>query len=293
MDRTAFLSSLAAAVASPPVSFDQFSAAPFPAEERLCPGRLGVVAIDLQSGHRILQRWSQRFPLASTFKLPLVMAVLSRVDRGAERLDRAIAFGADALIAYSPIVGLQPRGGKLTVDKLCAAAIEHSDNAAANLLLRTVGGPAGVTRYLRGIGDPVTRLDRSEPALNEATPGDVRDTTTPEAMAHTLVSLLQDPILSAASKKRLFGWMRRAETGRARIRAGAPAGWTVGDKTGTTNTGANDVAILWPPAGALLAARGRAPLVLVMYFAEVKGSDAARDAVFAGVARNVIRRFRG
>jgi beta-lactamase class A len=285
MDRTAFLASLAAAtVAAPTTSPDEVSAAAFPAEQRLCPGRLGVVAIDMQSGRRILVRWSERFPLASTFKLPLVMAVLTRVDRRAERLDRAIAFGADALVAYSPVVGLQPRGGKLTVDALCAAAIERSDNAAANLLLQTVGGPAGVTRYVRSIGDAVTRLDRSEPALNETIPGDVRDTTTPEAMARTLVRLLRDPILSAASKKRLFGWMHRAETGRARIRAGVPAGWTVGDKTGTTNTGANDVAILWPPTGA--------PIVLAMYFAEVKGSDTARDAVFAGVARNVIRRFR-
>ena len=250
MDRTIFLSSLAAAAASPAASFDTFSAKAFPAEERLCPGRLGVVAIDLQSGRRIVVRWTQRFPLASTFKLPLVMAVLSRVDRGAERLDRTIAFGADALLAYSPITGLQPHGGKLTVAALCAAAIEHSDNTAANLLLGTVGGPAGVTRYVRGIGDAMTRLDRTEPALNEATPGDVRDTTTPEAMAHTLVRLLRDPILSAASKEHLFGWMRGAQTGRSRIRAGVPAGWTVGDKTGTTNTGANDVAILWPPSGA-------------------------------------------
>ena len=285
MDRSVFLSSLAAGAATPSAFSDLVSAAPFPAEERLCPGRLGVVAIDLQHGYRILERWSQRFPLASTFKLPLVMAVLSRVDRGAERLDRAIAFGAGTLVAYSPIAGLQPHGGKLTVAALCAAAIEHSDNTAANLLLGTVGGPAGVTSYLRGIGDPVTRLDRYEPALNDATAGDVRDTTTPEAMARTLVRLLRDPILSPASKKRLFGWLRSSKTGRTRIRAGVPAGWSVGDKTGTTNTGANDVAILWPPGGA--------PIVLAMYFAEVKGPDAARDAVFAGVARNVVRRFRG
>ncbi|HEV2740541.1 MAG TPA: class A beta-lactamase [Candidatus Elarobacter sp.] len=286
MNRTLFLSSLAAAATTPPpAAFDLVSARAFPAEERLCPGRLGVAAIDLHSGHRVLERWSQRFPMASTFKLPLVMAVLSRVDRGKERLDRAIAFGASDLLAYSPIAGLQPHGGKLTVAALCAAAIEHSDNAAANLLLRTVGGPAGVTAYLRSIGDPVTRLDRTEPALNDAIPGDVRDTTTPEAMAGTLVRLLRDPILSAASKTRLLQWLRGSQTGAARIRAGVPAGWHVGDKTGTTNSGANDVAILWPPTGA--------PIVLAMYFAEVKGSDAARDSVFGAVARNVIRRFRG
>jgi len=285
MKRSAFLSYLGTTVATPPAAADLFSANAFAAERRLCRGRLGVVAIDLGSGHRILELWQQRFPLASTFKLPLVMDVLARVDRGAERLDRKIAVGAGDRLAYSPVVDRQPSGGKLTVAALCAAAIEHSDNGAANMLLRAVGGPAGVTTYLRGIGDRSSRLDRFEPALNTAIPGDVRDTTTPEAMAGTLVQLVRDPILSAASKARLFGWLRGSQTGATRIRAGVPAGWTVGDKTGTTNTGANDVAIMWPATGA--------PIVLAIYFAEVKGSDAARDAVFAGVARNVIRRFRG
>ena len=248
-------------------------------------GRLGIAAIDLGNGHRLLQRWDQRFPLASTFKLPLVMDVLARVDRRAERLDRPIRFRASEILPYSPTVSKQPHGGTLTVAELCAAAIEHSDNTAANLLLRTLGGPPGVTAYLRSLGDRVTRLDRNEPTLNEATPGDVRDTTTPLAMATLLARLVRDPILSPASKSRLFGWMRATDTGAARIRAGVPTGWTVGDKTGTTNTGGNDVGILWPPHGA--------PIVVAIYFAEVRVSDAERDAVIAGAARSVVQHLRG
>jgi beta-lactamase class A len=248
-------------------------------------GRLGIAAIDLRNGRKLLSSADERFPLASTFKLPLVMDVLTRVDRGQEHLDRHVRFAASDILAYSPTVGAQPRGGSLTVGELCAAAIEHSDNTAANLLLRTVGGPAGVTAYLRGLGDTVTRLDRNEPALNEATLGDPRDTTTPLAMATLAERLVRDPLLSPASKASLFDWLRRSDTGAARIRAGVPAGWTVGDKTGTTQSGGNDVAILWPRHGA--------PIVLAVYFAEVHATDAQRDAAIAAVAREVVRRFRG
>jgi beta-lactamase class A len=285
MDRATFLLSLAAAASTPPSEpGDAVSARAFPAEERLARGRLGVAAIDLRDGHRILVRWTQRFPLASTFKLPLVMDVLSRTDRQRERLERAIRIASADLIAYSPVVERRV-GTTMTVAELCAAAIQHSDNAAANLLLRAVGGPAAVTAYLRDLGDTMTRLDRNEPALNSATPGDVRDTTTPEAMATLLERLVREPLLAATSKARLFDWMRNAKTGLTRIRAGVPAGWTVGDKTGTTNTGANDVAILWPPSGA--------PIVLAVYLAEVKASDADRDAAIASIARNVVHMFRG
>ena len=293
MKRPAFLTLLAATTASAAAQPDPRTGSIriekprphltlFAAEERRARCRLGVCAIDLHDGRRLQRRDDERFPLASTFKLPLVMAVLSRVDGGIERLDRKIAFGpADILSVYSPVVAKQPRGGSLTVAELCAAAIEQSDNSAANLLLGTLGGPRGVTAYLRGVGDPITRLDRTEPALNSATPGDPRDTTTPEGMANLLARLVREPVLSPASKATLFGWMRGAVTGLARIRAGVPAGWTVGDKTGTTNTGGNDVAILWPPTGA--------PIVLAIYAAEVHASDAERDAAIASVARSVVR----
>ncbi|MDQ6942138.1 MAG: class A beta-lactamase [Candidatus Eremiobacteraeota bacterium] len=285
MNRPVFLRSLAAAVATPPPTLADVPTPPFLVQELSGRGRLGVVAIDLRDLRRIVQRSRERFPLASTFKLPLVMAVLKRVDEGTERLDRPIRFTAADLLNYSPIVAQQPHGGTLTIAQLCAAAIEHSDNAAANLLLAAVGGPGGVTAFMRRLGDPVTRLDRNEPALNTATPGDVRDTTTPEAMANLLARLVRSRVLSGPSKARLYGWLRGANTGLARIRAGVPAGWTVGDKTGTTNSGGNDVAILWPPAGP--------PIILAVYFAEVRGTDAERDAAIAGVARSAVRTLRG
>jgi beta-lactamase class A len=290
MDRLTFV--LGAAASATP-SFDLAHGAPFTEQERRGNGRLGVAAIDLRDGRRITHNGSQRFPLASTFKLPLVMAVLKRVDEGTERLDRPVRFTARDLLGYSPVVARQPHGGTLTVAQLCSAAIEHSDNAAANLLLKTVGGPRGVTAFVRRLGDRDTRLDRTEPALNEATPGDVRDTTTPQAMANLVARLVREPVLSGASKGKLYGWLHASTTGMTRIRAGVPANWTVGDKTGTTNSGGNDVAILWPPAGAHRAARDGAPIVLAIYFAEVRGTDAARDAAIADVARSVVRRFRG
>ncbi|MBV8298371.1 MAG: class A beta-lactamase [Candidatus Eremiobacteraeota bacterium] len=286
MDRSAFLLSLAAAGATTQHALAFGDAPqPFTAEEQRGRGRLGVTAVDLRDGRRIAQRGHERFPLASTFKLPLVMDVLTRVDRGSVRLDAKVAFRASEILAYSPSFGPAPHAGTKTVAELCEAAIEHSDNTAANLLLRITGGPPGVTAYLRALGDSVTRLDHTEPALNRDAPGDVRDTTTPEAMANLLARLVRDPILSPASKARLFEWLRRADTGQTRIRAGVPRDWTVGDKTGTTATGGNDVAILWPP-------HNRAPIVLAIYFAEVHGTDEARDAAIAAVARRVIPMFR-
>ncbi len=290
MNRLTFVLGIAA---SPVPLSDLVRGAPFPDEQRRGGGRLGVAAIDLRDGRRITQAGTQRFPLASTFKLPLVMTVLRRVDDRAERLDRPIRFTAGDIIAYSPVVAQQPRGGTLTVAQLCAAAIERSDNAAANLLLKTVGGPRGVTAYVRGLGDRDTRLDRTEPALNDAAPGDVRDTTTPEAMANLVARLVREPILSRIATSKLYSWLRGSTTGLARIRAGVPAGWIVGDKTGTTSSGGNDVAILWPPPNARRTAQDRMPIVLAIYFAEVHGTDAARDAAIADVARSVVRRFRG
>jgi beta-lactamase class A len=299
MNRTTFLTSVAATAATPPAALVDgpaprvLPALPFGAQERRGRGRLGVAAIDLRDMRHVAQRSRERFPLASTFKLPLVMAVLQRVDAGAERLDRPVRFTARDLLDYSPVVAQAPHGGTLTIAQLCAAAIELSDNAAANLLLRTVGGPPGVTAFMRRLGDPVTRLDRYEPALNEAASGDVRDTTTPEAMANLLARLVRMPVLSDPSKAQLYGWMRAAKTGLTRIRAGVPAGWTVGDKTGTTNATGNDVAILWPPHRSDVASRANAPVVLAVYFADVRATDADRDAAIADVARSVVRRFRG
>jgi len=168
----------------------------------------------------------------------------------------------------------------MSVSELCAAAIEYSDNTAANLLLRSLGGPQGLTGYLRSLGDSVTRLDRYEPDLNSNLPGDERDTTTPAAMRDTVAKHLLGDALSSESRGRLTGWLIDNKTGANRLRAGIPANWRVGDKTGGGDRGAtNDIAIVWPS--------GWAPVLIVIYFSDSTISSMARDSVIADVGRIV------
>ncbi|BBF93504.1 class A beta-lactamase [Blastochloris tepida] len=246
--------------------------------ERAHGGRLGVAILDTGSGRAAAHRGDERFALCSTFKLLAAGLVLARVDRGEERLDRRIAYDAAALVPYSPITG--PHAGEgLTVGALCEAAVTLSDNTAANLLLDSFGGPAALTAYLRSLGDAATRLDRREPALNEATPGDARDTTTPLAMLQTLRTLVLGEALSDPSRAQLAAWLRANRTGDKRLRAGVPKNWQVGDKTGSGGHAAtNDVGILWPPGG-------RPPILVAAYYAESPAIEDARAAVLAEVGR--------
>jgi len=252
--------------------------------ERRVGGKLGVAAVDTGSGATLRFRDEERFPLCSTFKLVLVGAVLARVDAGKERLDRTIAFGEDALLEHAPTTRARVHEGAMSVEALCEAAILVSDNTAANLLLDTIGGPAGLTAYFRSLGDSVSRLDRNEPTLNTAIPGDPRDTTTPGAMVNTMKRLLVDDALSPTSRGQLVSWMEACGTGRERLRAGLPGGWRAGDKTGTGLHGAtNDVAIAWPP--------GRPPVLLAVY---ALGADAPQErlnAALAEVATTAARHF--
>ncbi len=244
-------------------------------------GRLGVVALDTGTGRRLAHRGGERFPLCSTFKVLLAGAVLQKVDRGETRLDRRLPFGKADLLAYAPVTTARVAEGGMTVGDLCAAAVEVSDNTAANLLLGDLGGPAAVTAFARALGDPRTRLDRTEPTLNEARPGDPRDTTTPEAMVGSLRALLLGPTLGPESRARLEGWMAACTTGRTRLRAGLPPDWAAGDKTGSGARGtANDIAILRPPH--------RAPILVAAYLTGSTASDSGRDAVLAEVGRLVV-----
>lgn len=241
-------------------------------------GRLGVAALDLQNGRRFARRGDERFPMCSTFKFLLAAQVLARVDRGQERLDRGVPVAASDIVAWSPATEKRVGAG-MSVEELCIAAVSQSDNAAANLLLGCSGGPAAVTVFARSLGDQVTRLDRTEPALNEALPGDPRDTTSPRAMLKSMGAIVLGATLSAPSRERLTGWMKAATTGRERLRAGLPAGCTVGDKTGTGVRGtANDIAVAWPPQGG--------PVLITAYLTGAQGVDAkARDAALAEVGR--------
>ena len=245
-------------------------------------GRLGVHALDTQTGRRVGFDDESRFAMASTFKLPLVAAVLSRIDVGEVSLDQTISFGEQDMLSYAPVTSRHLEAGIISVRTLCAAAVEVSDNVAANLLLRVIGGPAGLTRFLRGIGDDITRLDRIEPALNSNEPGDVRDTTSASAMVNTMNALLVEPTLSAHSRTMLIGWLVGSTTGMQRIRAGLPSDWKAGDKTGTGANGAvNDIAVLYPP--------DRKPVLLSIYMSGSALDTTALSAVHAEIAATVVR----
>ena len=247
--------------------------------ERRNGGRLGVAAIDTASGRRTGHRAEELFPLCSTFKFLAAAFVLARVDRGEEKLDRRVVYSDKDLVTYSPITKEHVGPGGMTMAEICDAAVTLSDNTAGNLMLASFGGPAGLTAFARSLGDRTTRLDRIETELNEAKPGDPRDTTTPVAMLGTLQRLLIEDALSVASRDRLIGWLLASKTGGNRLRAGLPADWRVGDKTGSGNNGtANDVAIAFPP--------GRAPILIAAYYTEAAVlSDDARNTVIAEAGR--------
>jgi beta-lactamase class A len=250
------------------------------AVERRLGGRLGVLALDTGTGQRIQHRASERFPMCSTFKLLLAGAVLDRIDKHLETPDRRIPYGEKDLLEYAPIAKEHVKEGAMTVAALCAAAVEYSDNAAANLLLETIGGPSKLTAYLRSLGDKVTRLDRTEPALNNGIPGDPRDTATPESMLHSTRALVLGEALSQNFQQQLQEWLIANTTGGKRLRAGLPTGWRVGDKTGTGKNGArNDVAVVWPP--------DRAPLVIVVFFIGSKAADPELEGAIAEAGRIV------
>jgi beta-lactamase class A len=245
-------------------------------------GRLGVCVIDVGTGRRIEHRADERFATCSTFKVLAASLVLIRVDRGEERLDRRIVYAKERVVTYSPETEKHSGEEGMTLGEICKAGLTLSDNTAANLILESFGGPPELTKFARSIGDGVTRFDRIETALNEATPGDPRDTTSPAAMAEDIRKIFLADILSASSRDQLASWMVANKTGDKRLRAGVPEGWRVGDKTGSGDHAVtNDIAIIWPP--------GRQPIIAAVYFAESPAPVDARNAVFADVARLAVR----
>jgi len=239
--------------------------------------------VDTASERQLAYRADERFAMCSTFKWVLAAAVLALVDRGALALDEHVPYGPADLLEYAPVTKASATEGFMTVEALAVAAVTVSDNTAANLLLAKVDGPAGLTKFVRSCGDSVTRLDRTEPDLNDNVPGDPRDTTAPRAMAGLMRHIVRgDAALSPSSRDRLLQWLRACETGKNRLRAGFPSDWLVGNKTGSGNRNAvNDVAIATPP--------GRAPIVVAVYLDGGSGEMAALEAVHADVARLVAR----
>lgn len=255
--------------------------------ERQRGGRLGVCVLDTGSGRELQWRGDERFAMCSTFKLPLAAIVLQAVASG--ELDNAVGipFGPDDLVPHAPVIQARLDAGITTMTplELAEATQLTSDNVAANLLIRRLGGPAAITARWRALGDTVTRLDRIEPEMNLVPPGEVRDTTTPRAMAEQVAQWLTGPHLSPASRAQLRSWLIDTQTGLQRIRAGLPAHWPAGDKTGTgiapgMANKLNDVAVAWPP--------GRAPLVIAAYYeapAHDRSSWRDEEVILADVGR--------
>jgi len=246
--------------------------------ERRFDARLGVYAVDTGSGRVVAHRADERFAYASTHKALAVGVLLQRTS--ASGLDEVVRYGREDLVAHSPVTERHVGAG-LTLRELSDAAIRYSDNTAANLLLRELGGPEGLQAGLEAVGDDVTRVVRDEPALNEAAPGDDRDTSTPRALAQDLRAFAVDDALPADDRALLNGWLRGGTTGAGLVRAGVPEGWEVGDKTGSAAYGTrNDLAVVRPP--------GREPLVLAVMTRRDEQDAERRDALVAAAAEVVV-----
>jgi beta-lactamase class A len=248
-------------------------------------GRLGVFVLDTGSGRSYGHRAAERFTMCSTFKLPLAGLVLLAGARGEFDINARRPIVEADRVPFAPVAGPLIGKGDMSLREMAQATQTTSDNICANILMCALGGPEGVTARLRALGDAETRLDRYEPSMNFAPPGEVRDTTTPRAMAATMRRLLLDDVLPATARDELIGWMIATKTGLKRLRAGLPADWRAGDKTGTgladgMTDKINDIAIFWPP--------GRAPIIVTAYFDSARASQetqAADQAVLAEVGR--------
>jgi len=250
--------------------------------EKKSGGRLGCAMLDTANGKQIAHRGDERFPMCSTFKFLAVAFILHRVEQGQEHLDRRLAIEQKDILAYAPVTSKHVGQQGMTISELCEAAITLSDNTAANLLLASFGGPPALTAFLQTTGDSITRLDRTEPTLNEAIPGDPRDTTTPIAMLENLKRILLGKTLSAASRQMLTDWMIACQTGSTKLRAGMPSDWKAGDKTGSGERGtSNDIAIFWPPH--------RSPILITAYLTGSTLSGQEQNTIIAEVGRTFAR----
>uniref|UniRef100_UPI00353021B3 class A beta-lactamase n=1 Tax=Curtobacterium poinsettiae TaxID=159612 RepID=UPI00353021B3 len=272
----------AAAPATDPAT-DPATARAFASLERRYDARLGITAVDTGSGRTLVHRAGERFAFASTVKVFIAAAVL---DASSDAdLATVVHYDRGDLLEYAPVTSEHVDTG-MTVRELIDAALRSSDNTAANLLVERLGGPDAVERWLRGIGDRTTRVDRVEPDLNQATPGDRRDTTTPERFAADLRAVLLGDVLDAADRRVLSDAMLGNTTGDATIRAGVDPSWRVADKTGTASYGVrNDIAVVTPP--------GRAPIVLVVMTSRADAAAEPSDALVAAATRAAVAGLTG
>jgi beta-lactamase class A len=248
--------------------------------ERRLGARLGATIRDTETRHQWAYRSDERFPMTSTFKAFACAGILARVDAGKEDLNRRIAFEKKDLVTYSPVTETRVGGEGMRISEICEAAMSMSDNSAGNMVLDVLGGPEGFTQFMRSIGDNVTRLDRKETDLNEATPSDPRDTTTPNAIAKSLHDLVLGDALSLNSRRQLEDWLVGNRVGGPLLRAGLPKTWRIGDRTGAGGFGSRSiVAVIWPPQ--------RKPVVVAIYITATEASMDVRNAAIAELGRTL------
>ncbi|MFD5462880.1 class A beta-lactamase [Kitasatospora sp. NPDC127059] len=254
--------------------------ASFAALEQQFGARLGVFAVDTGSGREVSHRADERFAFASTIK-SLAAGHLLRKASDAD-LDKVVPYRQEDVLAWAPITSQHVATG-MTLRDLAAASIQYSDNTAANLVTAQLGGPAAVQQSLRDLGDSTTSVDRTEPTLNEATPGDTRDTSTPHALAADLRRYVLGDVLAENRRGLLTDWLVGNTTGGPYIRAGVPADWRIGDKTGNAGYGTrNDVAVAWPGGG-------RSPIVIVLLSDRGKADAKSDDALLAQATKTVVK----
>ncbi|WP_078709894.1 class A beta-lactamase [Consotaella salsifontis] len=249
--------------------------------ERTLDARVGVAVLDTGTGHHWSHRGAERFPMASTSKAFACATLLKEVDAGRKSLDETVAVEKDDILSYAPVTK-DKVGEKMSLGALCEAATGQSDNTAINLALEAIGGPAKVTAFIREIGDTETRLDRTEPELNEGTPGDPRDTTTPEAAVASLKALVLGDALSEKSRAQLETWLENDKVAGPLLRASIPTGWRIADRSGAGGHGTRGiVATIWPPK--------RSPVVVAVYLTETDADMDKRNAAIAAIGSALVK----
>jgi beta-lactamase class A len=295
IDRRHFIGGSLALGASACIPPDQSPIGRLGAELRLIEGKsggtLGVSLMNTGSGMAVGLNQDRRFGHCSSFKLSLAAMVLALDAAGRIDADRRVTWTKAELMGVSPFTTERLLEGA-TLRELARATQITSENAAANVLLRELGGPAALTTFWRSIDDDISRLDRIEPALNMVPVTEFRDTTTPAAMAQTVAKLIYANVLPEAARNELKGWMIATETGLKRVRAGLPEGWTAGDKTGTSLDGAGGKAI-YVDIGFAEGPKGQPPITFATYFVAHEPHEDMDPAALATLAQigRVIKEF--
>lgn len=249
-------------------------------QEKQLNARIGMAVVNAQGESVFGYRQDERFPLTSTFKTLACAALLERLQKDGGSLDQQVTIQPDELLDYAPITKNYLAPATLSLRTLCAAAVSYSDNTAGNRILAYLGGPQAITQFMRRLGDNVTRLDRTEPTLNEAMPGDARDTSSPKSMAAGLQKILTSNILTPANRATLDSWMREDKVGDALLRATLPQGWSIADKTGAGGHGSRAIiAAVYPPQ--------QAPFYVAIYITRTEATMQMTNTAIAQIGERL------